>query len=99
MTHDLRCELISHGRGEGRNPPALLKSCVNHWLRELDEVLAFHSAQRRHGGVGATHVLFRKCARERRQPGAARTAGGVTARVLAWRRGRGPDNRRLTGGA
>lgn len=65
MTHDLRCGLISHGRGEGRNPPALLKSCVNHWLRELDEVLAFHSAQRRDGGVGATYVLFRKSARER----------------------------------
>lgn len=65
MTHDLRCGLISHGRGEGRHPPALLKSCVNHWLRELDDVLAFHSAQRRDGGVGATHVLFRKSARER----------------------------------
>lgn len=60
LAHDIRCGLISHGRGEGRNPPALLKSCVNHWLRELDEVLAFHSAERRHGGVGATYVLFRK---------------------------------------
>jgi DNA-nicking Smr family endonuclease len=65
LIHDIRCGLISHGRGEGRNPPALLKSCVNHWLRELDEVLAFHSAERRHGGVGATYVLFRKSARER----------------------------------
>ncbi|HEX4881776.1 MAG TPA: DNA endonuclease SmrA [Porticoccaceae bacterium] len=67
VAHDIRCGLISHGRGEGRNPPALLKSCVNHWLRELDEVLAFHSAERRHGGVGATYVLFRKSAREREE--------------------------------
>ena len=64
VAHDIRCGLISHGRGEGRDPPALLKSCVNHWLRELDEVLAFHSAERRHGGVGATYVLFRKSARK-----------------------------------
>lgn len=64
LAHDIRCGLISHGRGEGRNPPALLKSCVNHWLRELDEVLAFHSAERRHGGVGATYVLFRKSPRK-----------------------------------
>ena len=65
LAHDIRCGLISHGRGEGRDPPALLKSCVNHWLRELDAVLAFHSAERRHGGVGATYVLFRKSPRER----------------------------------
>src|SRR5690606_33251926 len=67
LAHDIRCGLISHGRGEGRDPPALLKSCVNHWLRELDEVLAFHSAERRHGGVGATYVLFRKSTREREE--------------------------------
>ncbi|MFZ5654984.1 MAG: DNA endonuclease SmrA [Pseudomonadota bacterium] len=60
LQHDLRCGLISHGRGEGRDPPALLKSCVNHWLRQLDAVLAFHSAERRDGGSGATYVLFRK---------------------------------------
>lgn len=58
--YDLRTLIISHGKGEGREKPALLKSCVNHWLRELDEVLAFHSAQRHHGGVGATYVLLRK---------------------------------------
>lgn len=63
LARDIRCGLISHGRGEGRNPPALLKSCVNHWLREFDEVLAFHSAERRHGGSGATYVLFRKSQR------------------------------------
>lgn len=63
LEYDLRCGLISHGRGEGRQPPALLKSCVNHWLRALDQVLAFHSAERRDGGSGATYVLFRKSPR------------------------------------
>lgn len=65
VAHSVRCGLISHGRGENRNPPALLKSCVNHWLKEMSEVLAFHSAQRPHGGVGATYVLFKKSAAKR----------------------------------
>ena len=39
---------------------AQLKGCVNHWLRELDPVQAFHSAQPHHGGTGAVYVLLRK---------------------------------------
>ena len=65
VAHDIRCGLINHGKGEHRDPPALLKSCVKHWLLEMDEVLAFHSAQRQHGGVGATYVLFRKSEKQR----------------------------------
>ncbi|MGK2915251.1 MAG: DNA endonuclease SmrA [Porticoccaceae bacterium] len=65
LAHHIRCGLIAHGKGEYRDEPALLKSCVNHWLRELEEVLAFHSAQRHHGGLGATYVLLRKSARQR----------------------------------
>ncbi|KJS07808.1 MAG: Smr domain-containing protein [Gammaproteobacteria bacterium BRH_c0] len=60
VDHNIRCAIIAHGRGELRDNPALLKSCVNHWLRQIDAVLAFHSAQRHHGGVGATYVLMRK---------------------------------------
>lgn len=60
VEHNIRCAIIAHGRGELRDNPALLKSCVNHWLRQIDAVLAFHSAQRHHGGVGATYVLMRK---------------------------------------
>lgn len=60
VKHDIRCALITHGRGENREKPALLKSCTNHWLRQLDEVLAFHSAQPQHGGTGATYVMLRK---------------------------------------
>lgn len=57
---DIRCSMITHGRGEQRAESALLKSCVNHWLRELDNVLAFHSAGRQHGGSGSTYILLRK---------------------------------------
>ncbi|GAB2903480.1 DNA endonuclease SmrA [Microbulbifer echini] len=62
---DVRCALITHGKGEGRKQPALLKSCIKHWLPQLDAVLAFHSAQKQHGGMGATYVLLRKSERKR----------------------------------
>lgn len=64
--HDIRCALISHGKGENRQPqPALLKSCVAHWLPQLDAVMAFHTAQNHHGGTGATYVLLKKSERKR----------------------------------
>jgi DNA-nicking Smr family endonuclease len=60
-THGLRCILVVHGRGKGSldNKPAL-KTHVNQWLRELPQVLAFHSAQSRHGGTGALYVLLKR---------------------------------------
>ncbi|MEW5248626.1 DNA endonuclease SmrA [Microbulbifer discodermiae] len=64
---DVRCALITHGKGAGRKQPALLKSCVNSWLPQLAEVLAFHSAQKQHGGMGATYVLLRKSERKRQE--------------------------------
>ncbi|MBB5211441.1 DNA endonuclease SmrA [Microbulbifer hydrolyticus] len=64
---DVRCALVTHGKGEGRKQPALLKSCVNAWLPQLPEVLAFHSAQKQHGGLGATYLLLRKSERKRQQ--------------------------------
>jgi len=60
MAHDIRCALITHGKGEGREQPALLKSCIAHWLPQFREVLAFHSAQKQHGASGGTYVLLRK---------------------------------------
>lgn len=60
MQHDIRCALITHGKGEGRDQPAQLKSCIAHWLPQFQEILAFHSAQKQHGWVGATYVLLRK---------------------------------------
>ena len=65
QTHGIRCALITHGKGEGREQPAKLKSCVNHWLRQVDQVLAFHTAQKQHGGSGATYVLIKKNAQAR----------------------------------
>lgn len=57
----VRALLIQHGRGENSKPfPGLKKSYVNQWLRELDEVIAFHTAQPMHGGFGATYVLLKK---------------------------------------
>jgi len=57
----MRCILVVHGRGLGSfdNKPAL-KTHVNHWLRELPQVLAFHSAQPKHGGTGALYVLLKR---------------------------------------
>lgn len=60
VNNDVRSALITHGKGEGRAKPALLKSCVAHWLPQLDEVLAFHTAQKHHGSYGATYVLMKK---------------------------------------
>ncbi|MEW9797616.1 DNA endonuclease SmrA [Alteromonas sp. CYL-A6] len=56
-----RALLIEHGLGlSGKPVPAMKKSYVNHWLLQLEEVIAFHSAQRQHGGLGATYVLLKK---------------------------------------
>ena len=47
---------------QGREEPAKIKSCVNHWLPQFSYVLAFHSAQKMHGGLGATYILLSKSA-------------------------------------
>ena len=62
IANDVRTALITHGKGEGRELPALLKSCVAHWLPQIDNVLAFHTAQKQHGSYGATYVLLKKSA-------------------------------------
>lgn len=61
MNNDIRIGIIVHGKGD-RTPdkPATIKSYVNKWLKELDDVIAFHSAQRQHGGYGAVYVMLRK---------------------------------------
>lgn len=67
IAHDIRCALVTHGKGEGRIEPARLKSCLAAWLPQLKEVLAFHSAQKHHGGVGATYILLRKSEKQKRE--------------------------------
>lgn len=61
----VRCGLITHGKGQGREEPAKLKSYVNHWLPQIESVLAFHTAQKQHGGLGATYILFKKSSASR----------------------------------
>ncbi|MBB6520635.1 DNA endonuclease SmrA [Pseudoteredinibacter isoporae] len=67
LAHDIRCSLITHGKGEGRQQSGLLKSAVAHWLPQIDAVLAFHSAQKHHGGAGATYVMLKKSDRKRQE--------------------------------
>lgn len=55
-----RTLLIAHGRGELSATPARIKSRVAHWLEQIPEVIAFHSAQNRHGGTGAVYALLKK---------------------------------------
>jgi DNA-nicking Smr family endonuclease len=53
------CVRVIHGKGRGsgqRGP--VLKHVVNHWLRRMDDVLAFASARPADGGTGAAYVLL-----------------------------------------
>jgi DNA-nicking Smr family endonuclease len=63
IDYDLRTVMILHGKGDRAKDPAkkaLLKSHCMHWLEQIDAVLAYHSAQRHHGGAGAVYVLLKK---------------------------------------
>jgi DNA-nicking Smr family endonuclease len=55
-----RCMLIIHGKGGKYGEQPVLKNHVNHWLQQYEDILAFHSAIPRDGGVGAVYVLLRK---------------------------------------
>ena len=68
--HGLRSILLVHGKGETAaqaQKSGVLKACVNHWLKELDKVQAFHSAQPHHGGTGAVYVLLKKSEAKKRE--------------------------------
>lgn len=57
---DARCVRIIHGKGlrsKGEGP--VLKQRLDGWLRRRQDVLAFCSARREHGGTGAVYVLLR----------------------------------------
>lgn len=55
-----RCLLIVHGKGNHRSEAPVLKNLVNHWLPQIPQVLAFHSALPREGGNGALYVLLKR---------------------------------------
>ena len=57
---EYRTILIIHGKGERSNPKALMKSHAAHWLKQLPDVLAFHSAPEWKGGCGAVYVILKK---------------------------------------
>lgn len=63
--HDIRTVLILPGKGDRSLTPAVLKSNLVHWLKDIDEVQAFHTAQPQHGGAGAFYVLLRKSERQK----------------------------------
>ena len=57
----LRSALIRHGKSENKLPfSGFLKSYLNVWLQQMPEIIAFHSSQSQHGGVGSTYVLIKK---------------------------------------
>lgn len=57
----IRTLLIDHGIGLNSKPFAgFMKSYVNQWLSEIEQVIAFHTALKQHGGLGCTYVLLKK---------------------------------------
>lgn len=50
--------LIIHGKGRTSGKP-ILKNRLNHWLRQLEPVLAFCSAAAKDGRSGAMYVLLK----------------------------------------
>ena len=56
----LRHIIIVHGKGFRSKDKPVIKPMVHRWLRVVDNVLAFHSAQPKDGGSGAVYVLLKK---------------------------------------
>jgi len=59
-TAQIRHAIIVHGKGFRSKDKPVIKPMVNRWLRAVENVLAFHSAQPKDGGSGAVYVLLRK---------------------------------------
>jgi DNA-nicking Smr family endonuclease len=59
--NNIRCVRIVHGKGCGSHQKRpVLKTKLNKWLRQRDEVLAFCSARPVDGGTGAVYVLVKR---------------------------------------
>lgn len=66
VSYELRNVMIVPGRGtHNRAAEAVLKSYLNRWLPDFDDVQAFCSAQPQHGGTGAVYVMLKKSERQR----------------------------------
>ena len=58
---EIRCVRVTHGKSarlDGKRP--LIKSHVNTWLRQHEQVLGFASCLPRHGGTGALYVMLKR---------------------------------------
>ena len=55
----IRVALMIHGKGRRHQMP-ILKNKLNHWLRHVNEILAFCSASAREGSRGAIYVLLKR---------------------------------------
>ncbi len=61
IRHEMRCFLLIHGKGRSSSSQLpILKSRVNQWLRQREEIIAFCSARQRDGGSGALYVLLKR---------------------------------------
>jgi DNA-nicking Smr family endonuclease len=61
LAHGKHSVRIVHGKGRRSGPGGpVLKSLVHLWLAEHEAVLAFSTADSRHGGTGATCVLLER---------------------------------------
>ena len=54
LTKRFRCVLIVHGKGEG-----ILRRFTMDWLKEINQVMGFSTAQQSDGGTGALYVLLK----------------------------------------
>ncbi len=58
LERNKRHVLIIHGKGRGHSKP-VLKNKLNQWLRQIEHVLAFRSANQKDGYTGAVYVLLK----------------------------------------
>ena len=68
ISYGIRTVVLNHGRGgQALTHGNKLASYLQLWLPEMENVMAFHSAQKQHGGLGATYVLLRKSESQRQE--------------------------------
>ena len=61
LSYNIRGARVIHGKGwSSKHHKPVLKTKLNHWLRDMDDVLAFCSARTEDGGTGALYLLLRK---------------------------------------
>lgn len=63
----IRTFLINFGRGGQQSEANQLRSLMNIWLPNIENVMAYHSAITAHGGLTALYVLLRKSEAQRQE--------------------------------